>query len=980
MSVQPKSTTNPIIKTNQNTLNSFLKSHVIKKDSQQKSTNTRIPNEKNEIFGGKYHIPQDKYSEFMEIYYREVFMKNRVDHLTECQLDKGPVLVDIDLRYEFSVKQKQYTSDHISDLVVLYLETFQSMFQFEDERVVSFHVLEKSNVNPIEEKKLTKDGIHMVISMSCDHITQTILRKKIIQRMDEIWNRDEMGITNDWDSVFDEGISQGTTNWQLIGSSKPGHEAYRLTRIFNATYDASDRQFGVEYQDPMTFNMEKNIFKLSARYTEHYEPFMTNEFINEYNAVSKPRGAGSGASGTATGGSATTSASAGTSAGDSLLSAYNSDIMQTDVLSITNREQLEAHVKAFLDSIPSDKYNFFEAYEYTMTLPADYYDSGSYTKWFGVGCALRNGHNCLFIIWLAFSAQSSTFDFSSIGEMYDKWQKIDTRKPNGLTIRSIMYWSKRDAPEKYNAVRNNSIDYYIENTLSNSLIKSSVSDISEKKPCGSCDFDIATVLYHLKKDQYVCTSVKNNVWYHYDKHRWKEVDSGSTLRLSISTELRKLYSNKANQLSVAISNLPEDDTKTSEYLKKRLEKAFEIFTKLGKTNEKKNIMIEARDMFYDPMFMNVMDTNPYLLCCTNGVWDFNEKRFRDGKPEDYLSKCTGIDYIPITKEHAETVDEINDFMNKLFPIEELRQYMWDHLSSTLVGTALNQTFNIYIGGGQNGKSVLVTLMSMMLGEYKTELPITAVVTPKRVGVGGLAPEIAGLRGVRYAVMQEPTEGNVLNEGILKELTSGFDTIQARIPYQTEPIRFIPQFKLVVCSNVLPEIRARDHGTWRRIRADPFLSLFTTNPVTDDPDKPYQYKLDSTINEKFDVWKTVYLAMMVERVLKTGGLVVDCETVLKASNEYKQKQDIIAQFINEKVVKEPGYNGVLKKTQVKNEFIIWHESNLGTKGPPPKDVFAYLDRMFGPQVNSGWRGVKIIYDIPDNGDGGDIDMDEIDDPM
>jgi hypothetical protein len=37
-------------------------------------------------------------------------------------------------------------------------------------------------------------------------------------------------------------------------------------------------------------------------------------------------------------------------------------------------------------------------------------------------------------------------------------------------------------------------------------------------------------------------------------------------------------------------------------------------------------------------------------------------------------------------------------------------------------------------------------------------------------------------------------------------------------------------------------------------------------------------------------------------------------------------------------------------------------------------------MFGPQVNSGWRGVKIIYDIPDNGDGGDIDMDEIDDPM
>ena len=970
MSVVKKSTMNTksTSKSLQTPLNTFLKSHIIKKDSPEKSTNTRIPNEKNEIYGGKYHIPQDKYSEFMDIYYREVFLKNKPDHLTECQLDKGPILIDIDLRYDFSVKHKKYTADHISDLVELYLETFQSMFQFDDERVISFYVLEKSSVNPIEEKSLTKDGIHVIISMSCDHIIQTILRKKIIGRMDDIWNREEMGITNDWESVFDAGISQGTTNWQLIGSSKPGHEAYRLTRIYNATYDASDKQFGVEFQDPMTFNMEKNIFKLSARYTEHYEPFMTNEFINEYNAVSKPRGTGTGATAAGGGGGLTASPSM----------VFQSDVIQTDVLSIMNREQLDIHVKAFLDSIPSDKYNFIEAYEYTMTLPADYYESGSYSKWFGVACALRNIHNCLFIVWVAFSAQSSTFDFSTIPEMHDKWQKIDTRKPNGLTLRSIMFWSKRDAPEKYNSVRNNSIDFYIENTLSNSLIKSS--DISEKKPCGSCDFDIATVLYHLKKDQYVCTSIRNNIWFHYDKHRWKEVDSGGTLRLSISTELRKLYSNKANQLSIAISNLSEDDTKTSEYLKKRLEKAFEIFTKLGKTNEKKNIMMEARDMFYDPTFLNSLDTNPYLLCCTNGVWDFKEKQFRDGKPEDNISKCTNIEYTPLTKEHAETVAEINDFMDKLFPIQELKDYMWDHLSSTLVGTSLNQTFNIYIGGGRNGKSVLVTLMSKMLGEYKCELPLTAVVTSKRVNVGGLAPEIAALRGIRYAVMQEPKQGDVLNEGILKELTSGFDTIQARIPYQTEPIRFTPQFKLIVCSNVLPEIRAQDHGTWRRIRADPFLSLFTENPVDDDPNKPYQYKLDDTIDEKFDVWKTVFLAMMVERVLKTGGRVVDCEIVLKASNEYKQKQDIIAQFINEKIVKEPGYTGMLRKTQVKNEFIIWHESNLGTKGPPPKEVFLYLDRIFGTSVNGGWRGIKIIYDIPEGDNGGDIDSDEVDDPI
>lgn len=942
-------------------LNSFLKTYLIKKDSagaEIKQTNTRIPDEKNEIWGGKYHIPQDKYKEFLDIYYNEVFVRGKPEHLTECQMEKGPILIDIDLRYDLSIKTKQYKTDNISDLVEVYLETLKTMYQFDHNAVISFYIFEKPNVNCLEEKKITKDGIHIIIGLMADHISQSILRKKIIKQMDDIWKKAELNIKNDWESVFDDGISQGTTNWQLVGSSKPGHETYQLTKIFNATYDSSDTQFGILYQDPSTFNMAKNIHKLSARYCDHYEPFMTNQFINEYNAFQQSA-------------STPKSKKNASSSNLNLFSIESSN--NTNILSISNKEQLDAYVQAFLDTIPTDKYYYVEAYQYTMTLPQDYYESGSYSKWFSVGCALRNINNSLFIVWVAFSAQSSNFNYSTISELWDKWQKFDMKNPNGLTLRSIMYWSKRDAPEKFNQVRSNSLDYYIENTLDNRLIEFAVSD---KKPSGATDFDIATVLYQLKKDQYVCTSIKGNIWYCYEKHRWKEVDSGSTLRLSISTELRNLYAKKATQITEAISNLPEDDDKKRTFLQKRLEKVMEIYAKLGKTNDKKNIMTESRDMFYDSNFMNTLDTNPYLLCCTNGVWDFKERKFRDGKPEDNISKCTGIEYIPLKKEHEENVSEINDFMDKLFPIQELKDYMWDHLSSTLVGTALNQTFNIYIGGGRNGKSVLVTLMSKTLGEYKGDLPLTAVVTSKRVSVGGLAPEIAALRGIRYAVMQEPKQGDVLNEGILKELTSGFDTIQARIPYQTEPIRFTPQFKLVVCSNVLPEIRAQDHGTWRRIRADPFLSLFTENPVEGDEYKPYQYKLDSTIDEKFDDWKTVFLAMMVERVLKTNGRVVDCEIVLKASNEYKHKQDIISQFIEEKIVKEPGC-GILRKAQVKNEFIIWHESNLGTKGPPPKEVFAYLDRLFGPQVNSGWKDVRILYDDATDEN---VNPDDVEDPL
>jgi phage/plasmid-associated DNA primase len=187
-------------------------------------------------------------------------------------------------------------------------------------------------------------------------------------------------------------------------------------------------------------------------------------------------------------------------------------------------------------------------------------------------------------------------------------------------------------------------------------------------------------------------------------------------------------------------------------LQKRIDIIVDIIQRLSKTNDKKNIMTEAKELFFDPVFLEKLDQNPYLLCFRNGVIDFKERRFRRGLPEDYLSKCTNIDYIPIDPvKQSKILEEIHDFMNKLFPIQELRKYMWDHLASTLIGNNMNQTFNMYIGIGQNGKSVLVNLMEHVLGDYKSDVPLS-LLTQQRTRIGGLAPELVQLKGVRYAVL------------------------------------------------------------------------------------------------------------------------------------------------------------------------------------------------------------------------------------
>lgn len=935
--------------------NQFIQDHRIQKsggDTSVKITNTRIGNTELEIYGGKYSIPDNKYKEFLQLYYREIFVKNQPEYLTETQLEKGAILIDVDLRHDYSITTRQYSPDHISDLNDLYLAVLKEVFQFDETSIIESYIFQKPNVNRLANDNITKDGAHIIFTIQCDHITQQLIRKKILEKIEDVWNAEELKLINTWDKVFDEGISQGGTNWQLVGSRKPGNEAYRLTGIYTSTFDPTDQEFSTVFADASTFDMETDIYKLSARYPNHYEPFMTNSFLVEYNAFKGNHNS-------------------------KRISTSNTQIKNTfitssiDPLSIRSQEQLDNALKQYVDNIPPDKYKEYEAYAYTMTLPPKYYDKGSYNEWFCVGCALRNTSYSLFIVWVAFSAQMSTFSFTEdVQKMWEQWQTFDYKR-KGLTFRSIYYWSKTDAPEKFNQVRKNTLEYYLDLSLDNGLTEFAVSD---KKSQGATDYDLSLVLRQMKKDEFVCSDIESNTWYQYRNHRWIKNDSGTSLRMVISTDLRSLYGKKLMDLGVLLAEMESEEEPKYKFLKARQEKAFEIYAKLGRTSDKRNIMTEAKDLFYDEEFNNKIDTNPELLCCANGVWDFSTGVFRDGKPDDYISISTKYNYYPITDKDASVVEEINDFMNKLFPKDPgLLDYMWSHLASTLIGTAMNQTFNNYLGGGRNGKSVLVTLMTKVLGEYKGELPLTAVCTSKRTAVGGLSPEIAALKGKRYVIMQEPRQGEIINEGILKELTSGLDVIQARGLYKNN-VSFMPQFKLAVCANTLPEIKAMDHGTWRRIRVVPFKSLFTENPVEGDPFKPYQFKLDPTIDQKFDSWKSVFLAMLVKRAIETKGAVADCETVLQASNEYKKKQDVMSQFIEERIERAPGQ--WLTQTHANQGFKLWHEDNFGSKGPQPKELHAILDREFGSHIKKfGWKDIRLVFD---NNDGrNEIDPNDAD---
>ena len=947
----------------------FLKKHQIKSDEKSENsqppknpTNTRIGDKKSNIYGGSYYIPDEEYEQFLNLYNRDVLSKNGLEYLTEKQRDTdGPIVVDLDFRYEMSIKERQHSKDHILDLVICYLDEIKDMLQLDTSQKIPIFVMEKSAVNIVAEKKMTKDGIHMIIGIQADHTFQRILRERVMKKVSEMW--DDLPLKNSWDDVFDEGISIGCTNWQLFGSRKPNHDSYQLTYIYNATYNDTNDEITIVPVSLKSFNVGENIYTLSVRYPNHPSFFMKSGFLTFYNSYTNFTGSTNGA---------TRNNIRRTPTPNSAAQDFDLSDINTLVHNIKTADELQQLLNMYLDKISNNDYDLKEAFEYTMTLPPSYYEEGSFTKWIRVGWALKNINNKLLIVWIVFSAQARNFNYNDIPDLCDKWRTFDSSKLYGLQKKSLMYWSKQDAYEKYKKVYDDSIDYFVEQTINS----------GDKKTGGCGDFDIARVLYQCYKDRFVCVSVKSNIWYEYKNHRWMEVDSGTTLRKAISVELRELYNKKSLGLLTGIINTPnnvptiqEDNRQTTtaandamsddeQIIMKKLrsQRILDICTRCSRTNDKKNIMTEAKELFYDGSFLGKLDTNPYLLCFKNGVVDFKEKTFRSGRPEDNISMCTNIEYHALDEiKHKATMDVIYDFLHKLFPEKELYDYMYDHLASTLIGTSSNQTFNMYIGIGQNGKSVLVSLMEKILGEYKGDVPLT-LVTEGRTKIGGLSPEVVQLKGKRYAVMQEPSKGDRINEGVMKQLTSGIDPIQARAPYMPQAITFIPQLKLVVCSNTMMEIKSNDHGTWRRIRVVPYKSLFTENPVQGDPEKPFQFKIDKHIIEKFDDWKEVFAAMLVKHAMATDGVVKDCQMVMAASNEYRESQDYIAEFIRDKIIVST--NGKVKKSELNNEFSIWYQSTYGRGGPSPKDVHEYMDKQFGRQKNQVWTGIKIRYERDD----------------
>ena len=291
------------------------------------------------------------------------------------------------------------------------------------------------------------------------------------------------------------------------------------------------------------------------------------------------------------------------------------------------------------------------------------------------------------------------------------------------------------------------------------------------------------------------------------------------------------------------------------------------------------------------------------------------------------------------------------------------------MGSFLSGKTGEEKFHIWTGCGGNGKSKLIELFEYAFGDYCGKMSVT-LITQKRAASNACTPELVANKGKRFVTLQEPDNNEEIHVGAMKELTGG-DKIQGRGLHK-DPIQFKPQWKMVMTSNVLPQVSSNERGTWRRIRVTEFVSRFVE--ITEiDPKKKYQFPIDHDLSSKLKEWPEAFIWLLIQEYYnyKKNGLKEPPE-VDDNTRAYEEECDTFTQFCNEKIKQSPGDK--IKSDDVYHIYKEWFKNaGVNIKTPTKKDLIKNLTIKYGPfDRNKMWKGLSFINNDYDDDEDEDDD--------
>jgi len=584
----------------------------------------------------------------------------------------------------------------------------------------------------------------------------------------------------------------------------------------------------------------------------------------------------------------------------------------------------------------------------------------NYGDWMDIGWILNSvGCSCeeALEMWIDFSSKTTKQNYFSEKYCVYLWGRMENR---GKSLGSLKYLAKEDNPEEYNKIQKDATD-----RLAQEIINGG-------------HYDLALWLKNKFGDEYKCYDDTKGHWFRYINHRWRYDQNGLHLKMKIPIILVDEFKKRRKKIMDELAGEDNMDLSSN----KTLKSINKIIANLKSVPFIKSVMTACQMLFYDEEFVEKLDTDPYLLHFSNGVLDLKTRKLRAGKPDDFVSLTTGYDFKEMNGDDPEVI-MLHEHLNKIFPDPELKQYFLEYCAMLLVGGNKAKTFLVLSGQGDNGKSINMELLKLVLGKYMRILP-TTVLTGKKAQSSQATPELDGIAGVRYCICQEPEGKETINIGTLKELT-GNDEIYIRGLFK-EGRNVLPLFKLALICNSLPRLPFDDPATWNRIRVLLHESKFPKDSklVPESLDEQFAKKTfprDDFFSEKLPKMKQPMMWLMFDTLgkIKMNGRIKEPIKVTEATLLYRENNDVFYQFIKERIIKESDETHGITILEAFTAFRDWFKNsfpnvNIPDKNDMKKDLLLKWGELGS---NRKWNGYRIREEKDDIKDGNVIILNEDD---
>lgn len=792
---------------------------------------------------GKYHIPIKNNKEFLKLYSKVIkhgIPTKQPLTLTEKPSEYSPYYVDLDFKINKTKHNINdgllYDIETIKKLVTLYYITFKKYLDITDTNLLAV-IFEKDG---LEDKKIFwGNGIHIIFPNICiDSKLKHIIRNNVIEACKK------SSLLLNYDNKIEDIIDESIINRNkiiLYGSKKPDSKYYyNYTKLFNHNCDEMNIMDIFNKENITLYDVIKKFSLRSDKYNEKNSTKLKSEYNNNF---------------------------------------INNEYMKLGLISSSqdyNDIKLHDNDENILDAKHLVK----------MLSPERAID---YKSWSLVGLCLNNINKNLLNVFVDFSATADSIKpgtFSGKYAITKFWDKINMKQKN-ISFGSLHYWAKHDSPKRY--------EEFI-NSKKKLAMEKNINDIPG-------EYQIAKTFKTIYKSRFICSNIENkSIWWEYcqDIHRWERSEGGYKIKSLIPEEFANEWLKLRMELGQKIINLePNNPQKT--ILRDKNEKISKIISSLYRSSTIDSITKLLVNQYYDKDFNKKIDElNTHLLGFNNGVFDLNLMEFREGRPDDYISFTTNIDYIPYVSSCKE-IKEINNFFSTVLVNKNVREYFLTILSTCLHGENKEQKMWICTGSGSNGKSVTFDLIKKSLGTYYIT-PRVELFTRKSVGAGQANESICDLKAKRMAVLQEPDDGEKIHSGTLKPLVAGNDEITSRRLFQGN-ISFTPKCKFFMTANDKPEITDTSDGTWRRLRVVDFKSKFVNKPRDKCNNKLLEFPIDHTISSKLDTWAPYLISMLIHKYypIYANGNLKEPNEVKLSTEQYQLDNNFYKLFFQEKII-------------------------------------------------------------------------------